>query len=248
MQYSDRIYGSFDITSPVLIELIESPSMQRLKKIDQSGYSAPFYPNTFHSRFEHSMGVLYLLQRYNAPLEEQIAGLLHDVSHSAFSHTIDFLIGSEEKQNYQDDIFKEFIHRTEIPAILQKHQIPIDYILHEKNFPLQETPLPSLCADRIDYSLRSAIMFREITLTDIELILNKLQVHDQKWVFANKEIAFFYAYLFSFLNNTYYSSLTSAIMFQTTKDFLHYSLEKKYIVFQDLYTSDEEVLNTILPH
>lgn len=70
MKYIDRVYGSFEITEPVILELINSSTLQRLNEIDQAGYQEPYFPGTAHSRFEHSVGVYLLLKIYNAPIEE----------------------------------------------------------------------------------------------------------------------------------------------------------------------------------
>ena len=67
MKYVDRVYGEFEITEPVILELISSPSLQRLKDIDQAGYRPLWVkPNANtgkhdHSRFAHSVGVYLLL-------------------------------------------------------------------------------------------------------------------------------------------------------------------------------------------
>jgi len=108
MTLNDRIFGKISITEPVLIELIKSKPLQRLKAIDQSGYYEPWFPGTKHSRFEHSVGVCWLLKKYGAPIEEQIAGLIHDVSHTAFSHTSDYIFdtGSEREHTHQDKMFE----------------------------------------------------------------------------------------------------------------------------------------------
>ena len=52
-----------------------------------------------------------LLKKFGASTEEQIAGLIHDVSHSAFSHCIDYVLdeGSEKTHNHQDRIFATFV-------------------------------------------------------------------------------------------------------------------------------------------
>jgi len=161
MKYTDRVYGDFEIEEPVILELINSKTLQRLKGIDQSGYFEPYFPGTAHSRFEHSIGVYLLLKMYGASLEEQIAGLIHDISHSAFSHCIDYVLdaGSEKEQTHQDNVFDEFVRKSEVPGIFKKSNLDLEYILNDKNFPLKEKDLPNLCADRIDYSLRTAIVF-----------------------------------------------------------------------------------------
>lgn len=64
MHYTDKIYGEFEITEPVLLELINSPTLQRLKGIDPAGYFDPFYPGKKRTRFEHSVGVCLLLRMF----------------------------------------------------------------------------------------------------------------------------------------------------------------------------------------
>jgi hypothetical protein len=245
MEYQDRIYGKIEITEPVILDLINCPTMQRLKGIDQAGYFAVYYPNTAHSRFEHSVGVYLLLNKYKASLEEQIAGLIHDVSHSAFSHCIDYVVdaGSQKEHNYQDNIFEDFVKKSEMPEIIKKHNLDLDYILDDKNFPLKEKNIPDLCADRIDYSLRAALVFNEID--NVEYLLDNLTAENNQWVFKNFESARKFTEVFKKLNSYYYAGLLSAAMFKTVGDCLKYSLEKGYFSEADLYGTDREVLEKI---
>lgn len=247
MKYNikDRVYGEIEISEPVLVEIINSPSLQRLKKISQAGYFEPYFPGTWHSRFEHSLGVCILLKKYGASIEEQIAGLIHDVSHSAFSHCIDYVLsaGSEKEHCHQDNVFYDYIKKTEIPEILRKYNFDVEYILDESNFPLEEKNLPQLCADRIDYSLRAALVFNEIN--DAQSFLENLYVEDSNWVFKNFESAKKYAELFLKLNENYFAGIHSAIMFCTVGEYLKYALNKGYISEKDLYTNDDFVLSKI---
>jgi len=245
IEYRDRVYGDVVIDEPVIVELIECAAMQRLKGIDQSGHFEPFYPGTFQSRFEHSAGVYLLLKKYCAPIDEQIAGLVHDVSHSAFSHCIDYVIAgaSPSEQNHQDNIFSAFVKKTEIPRILKKHGFDVGHILDDRNFPLKEKDLPDLCADRIDYSLRTALVFGEIK--SAASFLDDLRAGNGKWYFADKKIAQEFAELFLKLNSKYYSGLLSAVMFASVGDYLRYSLGRGYIKSDDLYSTDNEVLRKI---
>ena len=180
MLYKDIIFGEFRIEEPVILELINSKSLQRLKGINQAGYlpslyglkikNLPFLEKEYN-RFTHSLGVYLLLLKFGAPLEEQVAGLIHDVSHSAFSHIIDYVLeeGSETEHSYQDNVFVNFVRKSEIPQILEKYNLDLEYILDENNFPLKERELPDLCADRLEYSLRSAFLFGEIRKEDVDL-------------------------------------------------------------------------------
>jgi len=248
MKYTDRVYGNFEITEPVILELINSPTLQRLKEIDQAGYFEPHFPGTAHSRFEHSIGDYLLLKIYEAPIEEQIAGLIHDVSHSAFSHCIDYVLdaGSEKEHNHQDNVFDDYIRKSEIPEILKKYNLDLDYILDDKNFPLKENDLPDLCSDRIDYSLRTATIFKEIE--NGKFFIDSLTAKDGRWIFKDFESAKKYAELFLKLNTNYYAGIQSAVMFRTVGDCLRYALSKKYISETDLYTTDKIVLSKIEHH
>lgn len=248
MQIKDRVYGEVEILEPVLLEIINSPTLQRLKEIDQMGYFEPHFPGTAHSRFEHSLGVWALLKKYDAPIEEQIAGLIHDVSHSAFSHCVDYVldVGSEKEHNHQDNIFNDYVRKSEIPSILKKYNFGLEYILDDNNFPLKEKNLPELCADRIDYSLRTALVFREIE--SAEYFFENLTAENGRWIFKNFESAKKYAELFLKLNTNYYAGLSSAVTFRTVGDYLRHALSKGYIAKNDLYTTDKIVLSKIAPY
>ena len=255
MKYTDRVYGKTEITEPVILELINCPALQRLKDIDQAGYLPIWKSDTNiseydHSRFAHSVGVYLLLRNYGAPLEEQIAGLIHDVSHSAFSHCIDYVldVGSEKEHNHQDNFFDAYVRTTQIPEIIKKYGFDPDYIFNDKNFPLQEKELPDLCADRIDYSLKTATLFKVISEQEKNYILKNLTTKDNNWIFKNFKSAEKYAKLFSKMNSIYYAGLDSAVMFRTVGDFLKHGLEKGYIEENDLYTTDKKVLEKMTRH
>jgi HD superfamily phosphohydrolase len=250
MKIIDRVHGEQEITEPVIRELIEGPTMQRLKAIDQAGYFEPFFPGFSHSRFEHSVGVYLLLRKYQAPLEEQIAGLIHDVSHTAFSHCIDYLLNADSphKQDHQDNIFENFVRKSEIPDILKKYNINLEYVLDDKNFPLKEKDLPDLCADRIDYSLRTARVLNDFSITEVNEILSHLIAEKGDWIFTDQPYARKFSELFMLMNTKYFASLQSAVMFQTVSDYLRHALEHSHIEKSDIFTTDRYVLEKIAPH
>ena len=247
MIYNDKIYGKFEITEPVILELIKSPALQRLKKINQYGYVGSYLPVAKTSRFEHSLGVFCLLRKYGAPTEEQISGLLHDVSHSAFSHCIDYILKKKtaDKQSYQDDIFDAYIRKTEIPQILKEYGIKVNSILDDKNFPLKEKNLPDICADRIDYLLRDSRCFGVIDKNKINYFLKNLEAKNGRWFFKNYQSARMFAKLFYEVNKKYYAGLPTALMFRAVGDCLEYALDKGYLNKKALYTTDKEVLEKL---
>lgn len=253
MKYTDRVFGEFEINEPVVLELIQSKPLQRLKEIDTAGYR-PLWVRPEadageydYSRFAHSVGVYLLLHKYGARIEEQLAGLIHDVSHSAFSHCVDYVLaaGSEKEHNHQDNIFSGFVKKTEIPAILRKYGFDPDYILDDRHFLLKEKNLPDLCADRIEYSLRMEVIFEEMSDKNKEELLDNLTAENNNWVFKNFASAKKYAELFLKLNTDYLSGLPAAIMFRATGDCLKYALGKGYISEDDLYTTDRLVVEKV---
>lgn len=250
MDYTDRIYGSVKISELVVLELISSPTLQRLRGVDQFGYLSVYFSGTAHDRFEHSLGVFLLLRKYGALLEEQIAGLIHDVSHAVFSHCVDYVLrdGSGAKQDHQDNIFEKFVKNSDIPGILSKHGLDIDYILDDKNFPLKEKKLPDLCADRIDYALSDGVVFGELDQKGVKYFLNNLFAENNVWFFNDFESAKRFAEVFLKLNNKYYCGLASAKMFSSVSGCLKHALDRGYLTERDLYTTDAGVIEKIRNH
>ncbi len=250
MRIQDRVYGETVFDEPVLTELIESSALQRLRGVDMGGYYEVYFPGSKHSRFEHSLGVAWLLRRFGAPLEEQVAGLLHDASHSAFSHAIDYAIisANQATQSYQDDVHESYLETTEIPALLTKHRFLMEHILDDACHPLKERDLPDLCADRIDYILRGGIAYRVISSLQAKTFLDALSVFENRWVFRDSAITREFAELFRHINHTYYSNIETALMFQTTGDWLAHALAKKYVSLPELYATDKEVIGKVNAH
>lgn len=252
MIYRHRIYGKIKITDPVILDLIKSKAIQRLKYVEQGGY-APLYNNIKklsidsirHNRLEHSIGVFILLKKFDASLKEQIAGLVHDISHGVFSHAVDYLFDRGSTQDYGDKIFNKFFKQSNIPQILKKYGYQLSYFLNKKNFPILEKDLPDICADRLDYILMLAIIFKEATRKTINSFLSNLLIINHQWVFKNYSVAKKFAQLFYRINTVYLSSLKSAVMHQTIANLLKYSLDKKYITKKDIFSIDEKAINKI---
>ena len=153
MRWQDRVYGDVAIEDPAILDLVGCETFQRLRGIRQAGPSALPFPFKDVTRFEHSLGVFLLLRKLGAPLREQVAGLLHDVSHTAFSHAVDFVVTSHE-QDHHERLKPLMLGRDDIaPALAPAGVFPGDFY-DDSIYPLLEQPLPWLCADRLDYFLR----------------------------------------------------------------------------------------------
>ena len=99
---NDPVYGFISIPGDFVFDLIEHPWFQRLRNIKQLGLTSFVYPGATHSRFQHGLGALHLMNMAIAtlrskgvvisPTEEEatlIAILLHDAGHGPFSHALE---------------------------------------------------------------------------------------------------------------------------------------------------------------
>ncbi|MDF1533521.1 MAG: HD domain-containing protein [Methanosarcinaceae archaeon] len=85
--------------------LVNTRQVQRLRKIQQLGLADVVYPGANHTRFEHSIGTMHtasiIANSLGLEPEEvqkvRIAGLLHDVGHSALSHAVEGVLKRNTK-------------------------------------------------------------------------------------------------------------------------------------------------------
>src|SRR3989338_10707689 len=245
MTINHPLYGRFNITEPVLIDLINSPALRRLKRISQHGcwQFYRFGPEKFN-RFEHSLGVLLLLRKFGAPIEEQIAGLLHDVSHTAFSHVGDRLFGRELTQDYQDSKLAKAFDLQGINKILKKHGFKPEVILDFSKFNLLETELPDLCADRLDYTFQDPAE-KKINGAAAKKLLKKLRVYKNRFVFADRASAEGFGRLYLKLNQLVWCNPKQVTLFVLLAQALKIGLEKNIISKKDLFTDDQTVRNKL---
>ncbi|MGM0771739.1 MAG: HD domain-containing protein [Halobacteriota archaeon] len=160
----DPVHGYIELDQLVL-SLIDTPQMQRLRRIQQLGLSNLVYPGANHTRFEHSLGVMHLATTLTSQLESiekdqkdeiRAAALLHDVGHGPLSHVTENIIKQYTRQRHED--VKNILKKGEIAEILDEHGIgPVNIAEHIKG----ETPLGKIVnseidVDRMDYLVRDA--------------------------------------------------------------------------------------------
>jgi len=115
---NDPIYGFISIPNELIFDLIEHPYFQRLRRISQMGLSQLVYPGAHHTRFQHAIGCMHLMQKAIRVLkfkgvaisqEESnallIAILLHDIGHGAFSHALEHSIVNNISHEYISEQF-----------------------------------------------------------------------------------------------------------------------------------------------
>jgi len=243
MKIIDSVYGEFCVEEPVLLELINSKPFQRLKKITQYGIPYEYYMYKGFSRYEHSIGVLLLLKKFNADLEEQIAGLVHDISHPAFSHVVDWMVGNHEKEDYQDSVHSKFLAKSDISTILKKYDFDINSIADLKNFRLLDKEIPEVCADRLDYALRE---FKEWANPDIvKECYNSIIVIGDRLVFSKRKTAEDFGRTFLKCQNEHWSGAEAVVRYCLMSDILKYAVDKAIVNPEDFMQDDYFIINKL---
>ena len=181
--FRDAIHGliSIDEDRDLLLDLINTPEFQRLRRIRQLGVSSLTYPNAEHTRFAHSLGVLHVATRILQTLHlrhggdkdirnrlagkerlVKVAALLHDLGHGPFSHAMERVFDSGKAHEERS---KRMMTEPEsaIPQVLKNHGFTLAEIqetkelldYHDVPF-LHDIISSSLDADRMDYLLRDS--------------------------------------------------------------------------------------------
>lgn len=103
--FSDPVHGFVSVPRGLVFDLVESPEVQRLRRIRQLGLGHLVFPGAEHTRFAHALGTMALMQDALATLVDTgtpvsdaertaalAAALLHDIGHGPFSHTLEHLL------------------------------------------------------------------------------------------------------------------------------------------------------------
>lgn len=242
MDIHDRVYGNESIKEPAVLALIQSKPFQRLKKINQAGASQYLFPWKNISRYEHSIGVFLLLRKYGANLAEQIAGLLHDLPHTAFSHVIDYVYENEHHE-YHEQFHEDIIENSEIAEILKNNNIP-KTVANPEKFGLLEKNLPDLCADRIDYALRDFSVWKK----DPESISAKLMgltVVNNEFVFENIYAAESFARDYLEVDRENWANPREIAVYLLLAQAIRHALDRQILKHDDLFTDDEKVMQIL---
>lgn len=240
----ESLYGYDEIKEPVLIALIKSPMMQRLKKIRQ--YGVAHYAATIpeYTRFGHSVGVMIITRRFGASLGEQIAALLHDVSHTALSHVADYVFkNGDGLTSYQDDVHEWFIATKGIDALLAEYGYEnICSNEHKHTFTILEQDLPDLCADRIEYNLSGAFVDGLLTQEQVDSIFRDLRYKDGNWFFKSVESALLFSYVSLQLTEHSFGTIRNFFTYHHAAQALKRAIEIGYITADDMFACDDDTI------
>lgn len=196
---NDPVFGFINIPSELIYRLIQHPFFQRLNRIKQLGLASFVYPGAQHTRFQHSLGAMYLMNEAIAALRSKgieitdreaesvsAAILLHDIGHGPFSHVLEYTLVknlTHETVSLQmmETINKESGGKLDLAMQIFKDEYP-------KRF-LHQMVSGQLDMDRLDY-LRRDSFFTGVTEGNIgsARIIKMLNVKDDKLVVDAKGI------------------------------------------------------------
>jgi HD superfamily phosphohydrolase len=164
--FSDPVHGFISVPKNLIMDLIQTPEVQRLRRIRQLGVGHLVFPGAEHTRFNHALGAMALMQDALSSLTEKgttiapeeqtaalAAALLHDVGHGAFSHTLEHQL--------IDDFRHEDMSRVLLVRLNERLNGALDRTLaifddtYERAF-FHQLVSSQLDMDRLDYLRRDS--------------------------------------------------------------------------------------------
>jgi uncharacterized protein len=244
----ESIFGEFEEEDALVIELIESPIMERLKDIHQHG--VPYYVGGVPSftRFKHSLGVYHLLKKFDVKYEECLAGLVHDTSHTVFSHLGDFIYPQTSvNEAYQDQIVDWWLIEQNLEDTLKKYKLTLEDISPKNElFVALETDIPDICADRIEYLCHTAYVFKMMDKEDIKKLISDLRYENGTWYFENTVSAKKLAMLSLYFTENFWGTTWNYVVNHYFSIAVKGAMEFGEVSFNDIhFSTDQKVLAKI---
>jgi HD superfamily phosphohydrolase len=168
----DPIYGYIRITE-VERDVIDSLPVQRLRRIRQLSGAEYVYPAANHTRFEHSLGTMFLAGALAESLpvglseseiqEVRLAALLHDVGHAPFSHLLEPILMKYFNVNHEV-MTKRIVAESELADILEKRgfdaeelsKLAIGELCEPNRRFLDQIIRSSIDVDKMDFLVRDS--------------------------------------------------------------------------------------------
>jgi len=196
---NDPVYGFITVPGDFIFDLVCHPWFQRLRNIRQLGLTSYVYPGAVHTRFQHSLGAMYLTAvaiqtlrskdvAVSAEEEEAVlaAILLHDTGHGPFSHALEHsLVEEMPHETVSLLIMKELNRQFEGRLSLAIKIFEGSY--HRRFF--HELIAGQLDMDRMDYLRRDSFYTGVIEgSVGSDRIIRMLNVSDDRLVIEEKGI------------------------------------------------------------
>ena len=155
----DSLHGNLQLND-FEVKLVDTPQIQRLRRIKQLGFTYLVYPGANHTRFEHSIGTMSLASRLadNLKLDDEnkqilrICGILHDAGHGPFSHVSEGVLDTSHEK-----LTSKLIKESQLSDIISEKfdTQRITETIAGKG-PIGSAISGELDVDRMDYLLRDS--------------------------------------------------------------------------------------------
>ena len=183
----DSIHDYIDLDE-LESSLVDTEPYQRLRWVKQLGSANLVYPGANHTRLEHSIGVSHLVKQMasqsDVPKDEiplvSVAGLLHDLGHSPYSHLADELPFGKDHVEVTQDI----INSSQISDILSDQGLDINEVCNLIKGDHKYGSLISgdIDGDRLDYLMRDSHYTGVKTGVDTGRLVTKMSIADNELV------------------------------------------------------------------
>lgn len=215
---NDPVYGFIRFPEPEMMQVIEHPWFQRLRRIKQMGMAHLVYPGAVHTRLHHSLGAAHLMNIALSELKSKgieitreeclaarLAILMHDIGHGPFSHGLERTIVHDISH---EDISRLIMQRLneQMNGILTE-AISIFDNTHPKTF-LHQLMSSQLDMDRMDYLNRDSFytgvsegvigydrILQMLTVKDGSLVVEEKGIHSVEKFIVARRLMYWQVYL-----------------------------------------------------
>jgi HD superfamily phosphohydrolase len=248
----DALHGYIELSDEE-VEVLDSPEMQRLRRIRQLGLSSIVYPSATHTRFQHSLGVMHLAGRFAERLglderrtrELRIAGLLHDSGHGPFSHVSERI--AEKKGKSHEDFSCKVVESLEDTYSVEPERVK--KIIHGE-LEIGQVVAGDIDADRMDYLMRdshsSGLEHGEI---DTDTIIRLAEIDSRRLVFNHKAVQALESlftsrfHMIKTLYNHHATLIAEKMLQRSLEDYVERKSSVEEMMQKDDYTMQSKLLD-----
>lgn len=237
------------IIDDVVTDIINCAEFKRLIGIKQAGITGIFTERSYN-RYEHSLGVYFLLKFLGASLEQCVGGLLHDIYHTNFSHTTDELFCGASQESFHERNKYIFFNKCcgNIIQILSQKFPERDYSYFLDGPNMLITKNKSFGADMIDYILRDGFYEGVFAHEWIDTLVNNLSIIDGRIVLNDRSMSRYFVEKSIYINEHYYMSPFSRGQYVIFTRILRHAIKHNIVSTEQLiygYKTDYEIYNQI---
>ena len=178
----DSLHGNLQLNE-FEVKIIDTPQIQRLRRIKQLGFTFLVYPGANHTRFEHSIGSMYLASRlaYGLKLNDEqreilrVCAIIHDAGHGPFSHVSESVL-----ERSHEELTSKLIMESPLFDILSEKFDPMEIIkIISGEGSLGQIISGDLDVDRMDYLLRDSYYTGvAYGVIDVERLIHNMKLED----------------------------------------------------------------------